>query len=85
MVRRPVLTLLLLGLFGVVACPARAGDVPKAPAAAGRVVDPSKAKAQELEKQRLLAKLHADAPKVVEANSGANPLDAPIFHRYDRP
>ena len=85
MVRRPVLTLLLLGLCGVFACPAQAGDALRAPVAAGRVVEPSKSKAQELQKQRLLAKLHADAPKVVEANSGANPLDAPIFHRYDRP
>lgn len=79
------MTLLLLALCEVVACPAQAADASKTPVAAGRVVDPSKAKAQELEKQRLLAKLHADAPKIVEANSGTNPLDAPIFHRYDRP
>ena len=85
MVRRPVLTSLLLALCGVVACPARAADALRAPAAAARAIDPVKAKAQELEKQRLLAKLHADAPKVVEAHNGTNPLDAPIFHRYDRP
>ncbi len=85
MVRRHVLTLLLPGLCGVVACPAQAADALRAPTAAARVVDPVKAKAQELEKQRLLARLHADAPKVVEAHNGANPLDAPIFHRYDRP
>ena len=85
MVRRPVLTLLVLGLWCVVACPAQASDALRAPAAAARVVDPVKAKAQELEKQRLLAKLHADAPKLVDARDGKNPLDAPIFHRYDRP
>jgi hypothetical protein len=50
-----------------------------------RAVDPAKAKAQEMEKQRLLAKLHAEAPKLVETRVATNPLDAPIFHRYDRP
>jgi hypothetical protein len=80
--RRRASTLVLLALIGASALPARAAD---APAPKARVVDPAKAKAQELEKQRLIAKLHADAPKVVDLHSGANPLDAPIFHRYDRP
>jgi hypothetical protein len=85
MVHRHVATLLSfsLALVGAVAGPAHAADG-LAPATA-RAVDPAKAKAQELEKQRLLAKLHADAPKLVETRSGTNPLDAPIFHRYDRP
>jgi hypothetical protein len=88
--RRHTSTWIVLALIGASALPARAADAP-APKARDldppkvRVVDPAKAKAQELEKQRLLAKLHADAPKVVELHSGANPLDAPIFHRYDRP
>jgi len=85
MLRRPVLTSLVLGLWCVVVCPAHAADAPRAPPAPARIVDPVRAKAQELEKQRLLVKLHADAPKVVEAHNGTNPLDAPIFHRYDRP
>jgi hypothetical protein len=42
-------------------------------------------KARELEKQRLIAKLRAEVPKVQEAPAGVNPLNAPIFHRYDRP
>ena len=83
MTGRHVATLLCLALLGAVAVPAGATDAPEASKA--RVVDPTKAKAQDLEKQRLLAKLHADAPKVVELNRGANPLDAPIFHRHDRP
>ena len=85
MLRRPVLTSLVLGLWCVFACPVHAADAPRAPLAAARIVDPVRARAQELEKQRMLAKLHADAPKVVEAHNGTNPLDAPIFHRYDRP
>ncbi|MEO8312297.1 MAG: hypothetical protein ABI520_14085 [Caldimonas sp.] len=49
-----------------------------------RVVDPARAKAQEADRQRLVAKLHGDAPKVEEPPAPRNPLDAPIFHRYDR-
>ena len=85
MLRRPVLTSRVLGLWCLFACPVHAADALRAPLAPARIVDPVRAKAQELEKQRLLAKLHADAPKVVEAHNGTNPLDAPIFHRYDRP
>jgi hypothetical protein len=62
--------------------PARGGDFG---APRPRVVDVAKAKAQESEKQRLLARLRAEVPKVHEVPSGANALDAPIFHRYDRP
>ncbi len=83
MTSRRAATLLCLALLGAVAVPAGATDATEA--SKPRVVDPAKAKAQDLEKQRLLAKLHADAPKVVEASKGTNPLDAPIFHRYDRP
>jgi hypothetical protein len=81
MVHRHVVASLVL--VGAVIGSAHAADVLHAPTAP--VVDPARAKAKELEKQRLIAKLHADAPKVVELRSGANPLDAPIFHRYDRP
>ena len=83
MARRHARPLLCLVLLGAVFCTAQAGE-PLAPAKA-RPVDPAKAKSQELEKQRLLAKLHADAPKVADSQGGGNPLDAPIFHRYDRP
>jgi hypothetical protein len=47
--------------------------------------DPVKAKAQEAERQRLIAKLRSEAPKVDDAPPPAHPLAAPIFHRYDRP
>ena len=83
MARRYATTLLVLVLVGAIAAPAWAGDEPLPPKS--RVVDPVRAKAQELEKQRLLAKLHADAPKLVDLRSGTNPLEAPIFHRHDRP
>ena len=83
MIRRHAATLLCLALLGAVVAPAGAADAPEA--SKPRVVDPVKAKAQDLEKQRLLAKLHAEAPKLVEVSKGTNPLDAPIFHRYDRP
>lgn len=49
-----------------------------------RAVDPAKAKAQEENRQRLIAKLRSEAPKVDETPTSKNPLDAPIFHRYDR-
>lgn len=50
-----------------------------------RGVDVAKAKAREVEKQRLIAKLHAEVPKQAEPEARGNPLSAPIFHRYDRP
>ena len=62
---------------------ARAADSPPAPPRGG--VDAAKAKARELEKQRLIAKLHAEVPKQSEPVPGVNPLAEPIFHRYDRP
>jgi len=46
--------------------------------------DPAKAKTQEAERQRLIAKLRAEAPKVDDGPAPAHPLAAPIFHRYDR-
>ena len=50
-----------------------------------RVVDSAKIKARELDKQRLIAKLHAEVPKVQEAPAEGDALSAPIFRRYDRP
>lgn len=73
---------LVIALAAALASPARGADV-EAPQPRG--VDAAKAKARELEKQRLIAKLRADVPKVHEAPNGTNPLSAPIFHRYDRP
>jgi hypothetical protein len=81
MVHRLVVASLVL--VGAVVGSAHAADALSSPAP--HVVDPAKAKAKELEKQRLIAKLHAEVPKVVDLRSGTNPLDAPIFHRYDRP
>lgn len=83
MSRRHAQPLLCLVLAAGFSCSARAGDVLRPPTSP--IVDLAKVKAKELEKLRLIAKLHADAPKVVDSHSGANPLDAPIFHRYDRP
>ncbi len=83
MARRHDLSLLCLMLVGAAASSARAGDALQPPMSAP--VDPAKAKSKELEKQRLIAKLQAEAPKLVDSRSASNPLEAPIFHRYDRP
>ncbi len=83
MSRRHAPPLLCLVLAAGLSCSVRAGDALRPPTPA--TVDPAKIKAKELEKLRLIAKLHADAPKLVDARTNANPLDAPIFHRYDRP
>jgi hypothetical protein len=46
--------------------------------------DPAKAKAQEAERQRLIAKLRAEVPKIDDAPPPSHALAAPIFHRYER-
>ncbi len=82
MLLRSALSLLLASLALAASPPARATDL------AGqrpRVVDPSRAKAQEADRLRLLAKLRGDTPKRQDAPMPKNPLDSPIFHRYDRP
>jgi hypothetical protein len=48
-------------------------------------VDPAKARAQAADRERLVAKLRGEAPKLTDTPPAANPLDAPIFRRYDRP
>jgi len=73
---------LLFVLLGAPLAPAYGADKD---ALQPRVVDDPKLKAREIEKQRLIAKLRAEVPKVQEAPAGVNPLTAPIFHRYDRP
>jgi hypothetical protein len=75
------LSMLLASLALATAMPAHGADLagPRA-----RVVDPARAKAQDADRQRLIAKLRGDAPKVDDAVVPKNPLDAPIFHRYDR-
>jgi hypothetical protein len=83
MARRRVAISLCLLLAGAASWPVHAVDALVPPTL--RAVDPAKAKAQEMEKQRLLAKLQADAPQLVETRAATHPLDAPIFHRYDRP
>jgi hypothetical protein len=81
---RRVLPSLLISLLVTVALPARSEN--DAPPRARVSADPAKARAQEAERQRLVAKLRAEAPK---ADDRAPPshaaLAAPIFHRYDRP
>lgn len=78
---RRALALLLASLMLATAFAARSADLngPRA-----RVVDPARAKAQDADRLRLLAKLRGDAPKLEDAPMPRNPLDAPIFHRYDR-
>jgi hypothetical protein len=79
---RRLLPSLLMSLAAAAALPAHADNeiVPRQRVGA----DPTKAKAQEAERQRLIAKLRAEAPKVDDAPP-PHPLAAPIFHRYDRP
>ena len=60
---------------------------PAAPAAsaapAARSAEATKAR-QEADRQRLIAKLRADAPKTTEKPKGSV-LDLPIFNRNNRP
>ena len=83
MARRHAPLLLCVAVAVGVALSAHAGDALSPPPA--RAIDVAKIKAKELEKLRLIAKLQADAPKLVDSHNGTNPLEAPIFHRYDRP
>ena len=81
---RRVLPSLLLSLFVAAALPARGEN--DAPPRARVSADPAKAKAQEAERQRLVAKLRAEAPKADDRPPPSHAaLAAPIFHRYDRP
>jgi len=80
---RRLLPSLLMSLVLAEALPARAdNDVPPRQRVGA---DPAKAKAQEAERQRLVAKLRAEAPKVDNLPPPSHALAAPIFHRYDRP
>ena len=82
MSHRYALPSLLIGLVVLAALPAHAdNDVAPRPRTSA---DPAKAKAQEVERQRLIAKLRAEAPKVDDAPLASHPLAVPIFHRYDR-
>jgi hypothetical protein len=79
---RRTLPVLLFVLLSAPLAPAHGAD---RDALQPRVIDDARLKAREIEKQRLIAKLRAEVPKVQEAPAGVNPLTAPIFHRYDRP
>ena len=80
---RRALPSLLISLVVAAALPARGdNDVPPRARASA---DPAKARAQEAERQRLVAKLRAEAPKVDNLSPPSHALAAPIFHRYDRP
>jgi hypothetical protein len=77
-----VLPWLLAGIVCAAISPAQGGDLtPAVP----RTVDPAKAKAQEAERQRLIAKLRGDIPKEQDTPAKTSPLDLPIFHRHDKP
>ena len=78
---RTVLRLLMAGLVLTSPWPSLAADLV---GTRPRVVDPVKAKAREAERQRLVAKLHGEAPKEADPPAMRNALEAPIFHRHDR-
>ena len=82
MATRRIVPLLLFVLGSALVAPANAGDND---APQPRVVDSARIKARELDKQRLIAKLNAEVPKVQEAPAEGDALSAPIFRRYDRP
>ena len=82
MATRRIVPLLLFVLGSAPVAPANAGDNDAPPP---RVVDSARIKARELDKQRLIAKLHAEVPKVQDAPAEGDALSAPIFRRYDRP
>ena len=82
MKRRRILPSLVMTAVVALALPAH-GDEDVVPRQ--RInADPAKAKTQDAERQRLIAKLRAEAPKVDDGPPPAHPLAAPIFHRYDR-
>jgi len=82
MSHRPVMPSLLMSLLVAAALPARGAEevTPRQRASA----DPAKAKAQEAERQRLVAKLRAEVPKIDDAPPPSHALAAPIFQRYER-
>jgi hypothetical protein len=63
--------------------PAAAAAVPSPSPTPARSAEATKAR-QEADRQRLIAKLRADAPKRSDKQK-AEVLDLPIFHRYERP
>ena len=77
------LSLLLASLSLATVLPAQGAEEP--PTKPPRVIDPARAKAQEADRQRLLAKLRGEGPRVDANPAQRNPLDLPIFRRYDRP
>ena len=80
-----LLPLLLAGILGAAAQSSPAADAAAASAPApARSSESTKAR-QEADRQRLVAKLRGEAPKVHEKPAKASPLDLPIFHRNDRP
>jgi len=79
---RRLLPSLLITLFVTVALPAHSAEEAAQRQRVG--ADPAKAKTQEAERQRLIAKLHAEVPKVNDAPPPSHALAAPIFHRYER-
>ena len=82
MTSRNLMSMSLAGLLLVSALPA-SGAEPAGPRT--RVVDPARAKTQEADRQRLLAKLRDEAPKVDDTPAPRNTLDLPIFRRHDKP
>ena len=82
MTLRRILPSLLLSLSIVAALPARGADEGAPRQRAGG--DLAKAKAHEAERQRLIAKLRAEVPKIDDAPPPSHALAAPIFHRYER-
>ncbi len=69
---------MILILVAAAVSPARAGGIdPRSPRDVPR--DIAKARAQEAQKQKLLAKMQADAPSRTERLPTVNPLQLPLF------
>jgi hypothetical protein len=81
-----ILPWVVAGVAVAASASAISGDAPAAPASAPTPISSAQAtKArQEADRQRLMAKLRAEAPKTEEKQKGSV-LDLPIFNRYNRP
>ena len=79
--------LCVVAFASTAAVPVHAADSAATPASAALpATSPESAKLRrEAERQRLIAKLHGEAPSVRETPAKASPLELPIFHRHDRP
>ena len=76
------LACLMAAVVAAASPPVLAGETPAPAASAPAVL--TKAARQEADRQRLIAKLRAEAPKTTDKPRGTV-VDLPIFNRYSRP